>query len=97
MSNEQVGIPDKLKPCPFCGGEAFSYKVGLHRTICCKSDKCSCAITRFNEREDVLIKAWNTRTEPDLSTIEAVDSAIDAKYAEIEKLMEMWRNRKVKE
>ena len=53
---------DKLKPCPFCGGEPFKYfsgsvSNGTFLEIICK--KCKCQTGRFHEVE--AIKAWNRR------------------------------------
>lgn len=50
----------ELKPCPFCGGEAFEYYSGSQFEFCevvCK--ECGCRSKRKTEAE--AIKAWNTR------------------------------------
>ena len=54
-------MPD-LKPCPFCGGEAFLYysgseSVGFFLEVVCK--KCCCRTDRL--REEMAIEAWNRR------------------------------------
>lgn len=51
---------DKLKPCPFCGGEPFKYffwsvSNGTFLEIICK--KCKCQTGCLREAE--AIKAWN--------------------------------------
>lgn len=50
---------DKLKPCPFCGGEV---RVIIEtKVITCDN----CKIVFFHKRTDLkgLIKAWNRRAE----------------------------------
>ena len=76
MSNE-------LKPCPFCGGEAFINTVESHAHevatfmpdypggtfIECTS--CTCALS--GETEDKAIEAWNTRKPID-KVVEQLES-----------------------
>ena len=62
----------ELKPCPFCGGEAFLEVIPPHKhyiaTFVADYDggafaectKCSCAISADNEQD--AINKWNTRT-----------------------------------
>lgn len=62
----------ELKPCPFCGGEAFIEVIPPHKhyiaTFMADYDggafaectKCSCAISADNEQD--AINKWNTRT-----------------------------------
>lgn len=54
----------ELKPCPFCGGEAFKYfsgnpSCGYFLEIICKN--CGCQTTRLHEAE--AIKLWNRRAD----------------------------------
>ena len=54
----------ELKPCPFCGGEAFVYCSGSSSNgefmeIICK--ECHCQTPRL--RDNKAIKAWNRRAE----------------------------------
>lgn len=65
-----------LKPCPFCGGEAFvnedptnnggkphiSGNVGLGRLWSVECDECG-ADGGYWQGSDIAIKAWNTRAE----------------------------------
>ena len=49
----------KLKPCPFCGGEAsmyIAYDDGYY--VCC--DECGCGLPVYNTEEEA-IEAWNKR------------------------------------
>ena len=57
----------KLKPCPFCGGEAELIDMsddnwGNPYQICCEN-KCELGETNWYTecRKDELIKAWNQR------------------------------------
>lgn len=58
-------MSDKLKPCPFCGGEAIID--GCDDTpwsVICK--KCAASVD-FKETEQEAIDAWNNRVEFNLS------------------------------
>ena len=48
-------MTDKLKPCPFCGGEV-GWKSG--RIVC---DKCDLNFKYHNSSFELTNKAWNTR------------------------------------
>ena len=50
---------DKLKPCPFCGGEAMIDDTQRFYWIICH--KCGMQFGDYYNRED-LIEDWNTRT-----------------------------------
>lgn len=61
---------NKLKPCPFCGGEAFLHTIEPHEHIFVdlppyeggafvECTKCSCGISGDTKEEAVL--TWNTR------------------------------------
>lgn len=54
----------KLKPCPFCGGEAHLDKAySYFRDIVIYCEKCDCVFTPddCNAITDEVIRAWNTR------------------------------------
>lgn len=60
-------MTDKLKPCPFCGGEAEHIKTHLYgkvsgHFIACK--KCECQIKIFSSKQNAE-KAWNRRANND--------------------------------
>lgn len=57
-------MKDKLKPCPFCGGEARLIKGGESRLIFRYFVDCDCMRSHINEISAV--EAWNTRHEPEL-------------------------------
>lgn len=61
--------PD-LKPCPFCGGEAFAYEVKPHKHFLCglaeydgggfvECTGCSCGVSGKTKEEAV--EVWNRR------------------------------------
>ena len=71
----------ELKPCPFCGGEAYSDKIGKPLfTIRCTNIDCYAEISKVSYEE--AIEAWNTR------------KPIEAVVAELEELKDtaqsMW-------
>ena len=58
-----VGVQDKLKPCPFCGGEAevvfgaCDYNV---YQVCCTGANCQ-AMAGWSNTEEEAIEEWNRR------------------------------------
>lgn len=54
----------KLKPCPFCGGEAkistcdWGYSV---KEYWCYCSSCGCETQKYHSKEDAIVQ-WNTRT-----------------------------------
>ena len=63
-------MPNELKPCPFCGGEAMAYEIPAHKhglvgfpdySGCgfVECQKCSAAIAENSKKE--AIAAWNRR------------------------------------
>lgn len=68
----------KLKPCPFCGGEAkILVNLSGMYTICCSNDKCNINVstkpTPANKEE--VINTWNTRKPMD-SIVEQLEEAL---------------------
>lgn len=63
-------MSEKLKPCPFCGGEAEMINIDAARvqgitdpvTVRCKECKCN---TNWFSKEWEAIDAWNRRTSND--------------------------------
>lgn len=71
-------MSEKLKPCPFCGGQAIVGGAGKGNWIGCINSECFAQTRVFwNERE--AINAWNTRT-----TDENLTDTVDAIIEELE-------------
>ena len=71
----------ELKCCPFCGGEAYTDKIGKPLfTIRCTNINCYCEISK-NSLEDA-INAWNTRT-PMANIVEKLEELKEKGYAEL--------------
>ena len=62
-------MANELKPCPFCGGEAFVYKRSwsvwhtspTDYTVICAD--CRAGVRHYFSKEAEAIKAWNRRAE----------------------------------
>ena len=52
---------EKLKTCPFCGGEAELKTANDGWRVRCT--KCTCNIVVFSKYSKNVIEKWNTRTE----------------------------------
>lgn len=62
-------MTDKLKPCPFCGGEASLDKIKTVKgwfeyLVWCADDNCACQNASYRTKEEA-IEAWNTRKPMD--------------------------------
>ena len=54
----------KLKPCPFCGGEATIYKSKIGFGVMCKYTPFCCTMVGYKTKEEA-INAWNNRKPVD--------------------------------
>jgi Lar family restriction alleviation protein len=66
--HDEKGEECPLKPCPFCGGEARTWKyshptLGEYWRVACNSDLSDCCISGRADTEAEAIAAWNTRHE----------------------------------
>lgn len=70
---------DKLKPCPFCGGEAYIQSLPTARKTKIYSVKCRCGVMfRFMDRKYKAIEAWNRRaTDVSKFSEDLSDGALD--------------------
>lgn len=66
-------MSEELKPCPFCGGEAWLRQWGSGWALTCRNNRVLARLADFTERECPIaivltpteaeaIAAWNTRT-----------------------------------
>ena len=55
-------MSNKLKPCPFCGGDAEITKWHEGYFVECKEQRCGGTIGAY-KTEEKAIEAWNTRVE----------------------------------
>ena len=57
---------EKLKPCPFCGGEAdyCYFKIFTTKMVKVVCTKCSCELRAGDVEIEQATKSWNTRYEP---------------------------------
>lgn len=55
----------ELKPCPFCGGEAYlrDFGAGFHRVCCWNRDCAMTCETPMRTSAEKAITDWNTRAE----------------------------------
>lgn len=91
MTDNQNQAREALKPCPFCGADAFIEKVGGYPHgygARCSNDDCHASLI-YQENYYTAAKAWNKRPEADPheayetgfedGTAEALQSLSDAK------------------
>ena len=59
---------EKIKPCPFCGGDTHLTKSIIEGAweISCDNNKCKVVVCTYPEKEKKsVIAAWNRRAEND--------------------------------
>jgi hypothetical protein len=70
---KRVKVPEgSIKPCPFCGSDAWVYYVPFHspfgtslvHSVQCRSFKCTAKVEHI-ELDDCLLM-WNTRVSSDV-------------------------------
>ena len=85
-------MSEELKPCPFCGGEAWLRQWGSGWALTCRNNRTLARLADFTERECPIaivltptkaeaIAAWNTRKGED----ERIAQAVAAERARITK------------
>ena len=75
--------PEKLLPCPFCGGEATlresksEHDPTGYQVVC----NCGACVTTWIFQRDEAIKAWNTRSQVKTLDEEEIKKIILSKFA----------------
>ena len=67
----------KLKPCPFCGGEAQVMRFprcDRKYVVICGNELCYASIGNYSVTKEEAIQAWNTRKPMD-AIVEALNDA----------------------
>lgn len=54
---------NKLKPCPFCGGNGELQERNIGFTVLCVDGSCGNAFTWWSSSKDEAVNAWNTRAD----------------------------------
>lgn len=75
-------MENKLKPCPFCGGEAelqqeigkFFREAFIHYRVVCKDSRCRGASYNTWVDKPEAIKAWNTRAVQPCETCSQINN-----------------------
>ena len=62
LSDREVGVMAKIKPCPFCGLPAQPKLIGGAWKVICEGELCASKSKYFSK--DMAIKEWNQRTRP---------------------------------
>lgn len=57
----------KLKPCPFCGGNAILNSLGFSHSVYCKD--CGANMHGVMDDEKDIVEVWNTRTHETQTTV----------------------------
>lgn len=80
----------KLKPCPFCGGEAFAHMLGneIAKGYYIACDECGAKTIVFGYEADA-IEAWNRRAEPEQKNQKtALSVQVKADFDDMKDLLE---------
>lgn len=87
-------MSDKLKPCPFCGGDFVSGYNGGSPTmrkngtdkphVYCYQDKCGAKI--YAKKYDDAVKAWNNRPKPNFKSAIKAAQAFGRKLETLQEL-----------
>lgn len=80
---------DDLKPCPFCGGEAFFREIFEYGVkVVCKN--CWNESKIYHDEIDAII-AWNSRIEPTFTSdeLDAIRRIFDERYPRCRELPEI--------
>ncbi len=81
-------MSEKLKPCPFCGGDASIYEVTSEEEnfsgymVSC--DDCGCGTTAFDV-QDMAVQSWNKRIahEREKEILQIITALVEARHDEI--------------
>lgn len=62
----------ELKPCPFCGGKAYSSKDSWGKTAACSNDECSISHVSIG------LEDWNNRPAENKIKADTVRDAVES-------------------
>ena len=59
-------LKEKLKPCPFCGGEGKCIRMRPSRrfVVVCQNDGCGASVGEYSPTIKMAYDAWNRRYTP---------------------------------
>lgn len=83
-------MSDKLKPCPFCGGEAKFFEDKDYQIYSVTCTECDAGTNAYGIEQDA-IDAWNSRVQPTftLDELDAIRRMFDGHYPRSRKLPEI--------
>jgi Lar family restriction alleviation protein len=86
-----VAVSQELKPCPFCGGEAYTEEHLLEETVSVHCLSCQAQMPYVGLDEQEAIAAWNTRLASAPSGEgEEADHAVSVLTHALERICETW-------